>query len=311
MKNCVSCAQEINAEKLICGYCGARQPEVTLETQVVSAAETSPEKQREPKKSRKGLLIGLSALVAVAAVVVLAFVLLSPKGLEAKDVKSTLVAQPGEGLWSGDSVNLLGTVTLTKVQSDEYRVVLEQFNGASQSWEPVNTQSGVGPAFVANTKAVLKDGANRFRISIYRKTDTKPITTSEIVEVPTKVALLPTKCPIDQINEQVTEGGLQVFGQTVENGLDCTYGYPNTDGAPIRFIYKKVTDEEWQNARHAAGDRDFSLGIGESGAFVVRVEDPDPQYSYDRYVVLFHGIMIDSDMDPSFIKIAIEAIPTK
>lgn len=307
MKNCVACSREINQEKSICGYCGSRQPEVTSQTNMFAAAEAAPAQQPKAKKSRKGLFIGLGAAVLVAVAAVLAFLLLTPKGLEAKDVTSNLLIQDTGAEWAGDGVTIVATMTLTKVQDDEYRVVIEQLSGNSTTWTEISEQSGFGPAFVFTEQAVLGEGTNQFRMSIYNRAKGTLITRTKVQETSTLVATLPFKCPVDKFNTDPSMVPFELSSSPVENGIDCSMYVPNSDYF-VPLVYTKVTPEEWEASMKADGGREVTIGYGTT-AYAFTKPATELSTEFEVIVVNFHGIKIYSELSEEGIAIAIEAIP--
>lgn len=317
MKNCVSCGQQIANEKKFCGFCGTTQPEVQASPApavpqgtgaAVSADESKVKKPANPRSKRLVLISIAAALVAVVGVL-LAMVLMKPAALTAKDITASVTLADPTPKWSGDSVTLLSSLTLNQARTDEYKAVVEQLDLATNKWTSVAEQPGSGPAFVITTTAKLLEGENQFRVSLYSAKDGTLLVSSESTKVATKVAGLPTECPIDALNAS-GDGGLEVFGGDIENGKDCTFGYPNSDMI-VRLVYTKVTQAQWEKQMEFDAGTATTVGLGESAAYVYTQAATELSTEYDVYVINYHGIMIQSELGRDYLHYAIDAIPVK
>lgn len=316
MKKCVSCSKKIDSQKNFCGYCGAAQPvapeptPVTIE--VAKPIEKAPRQPRKIKINRKAALLALSALAVVGLTATALTFLLTLPNISAKDVVAKFDVNDSEELWVGDKTKATSSITLKSNYSGEYTVAVESFDEKSKSWNAIEETTGTGPKFSLSKQISLETGTNKYRLSVYRAGQEVPLYSSKVYKVKALEAFLPSKCPYKEFIALVGPDANMTMdpGQIEGDTIYCTM-YPTLPGDYfLDLTYTKVSKEAWDLLKKERFGTDVSLGIGETYAYTYTYSD-ELSGSYDKTIVNFHGIMIDSDWGTDALKLAIEAIEVK
>jgi hypothetical protein len=314
MKNCVSCSKEIETTKKFCGYCGAPQPAVSNpETPRKEPKAPKPKRSLKlPKVSGKVLALVGGSVIAIGAAATALALILTPPTITAKDVTAKFKVMSTDTLWDGDKVKTSASIALKSNFSGDYLVSLEEYDVKDKSWVALNEQTGEGPKFSLNKEISLGSGTNKYRLSIYRPGEPIALYTSKTYKVQTSAAYLPTECPYKEFIALVGPDANMTMdpGQIEGDTIYCTM-YPTLPGDYfLDLTYTKVTKEAWDLLKKERFGTDVSLGIGETYAYTYTYSD-ELSGSYDKTIVNFRGIMIDSDWGTEAIKLAMEAIEVK
>jgi|GEM_PF-5260297 len=316
MKNCVSCKKEIQNSKKFCGYCGAPQPAPSVENNkpVEKEATQVSEVKKTPKvkvNRKTALIAGGSALLLglLAGVFVL---VTTPPSLSKNDVSTAFQVNDSGIHWAGDKVSTSSSMTLKANFSGDYEVALESFSQSSNSWVPVVKKTGSGPEFSFQQATELAPGVNKYRLSIFRPNDANALFSSQVYSVKASAAYLPTACPYKEFIALIgPDANLTMDPGKVEgDSLSCTM-YPTVGGDYfIDMTYTKVSQDAWDLLMSQRNGTPVSLGLGESSAYTYSYSD-ELSGTYDKTIVNYHGIMIDSAWATEGLRIAISAIEVK
>jgi hypothetical protein len=316
MKNCQVCQKELESSKNFCGFCGAAQitiPEKQKEQDGLKyETKVKNRKNNNFRLNKKVVIFGASSVVVVGLLVSLILWLISPHAFSKDDVSSSFKVLSSAPYWGDQSVDTSSKVLLKKNFSGEYDVSLEKFESTTNSWTLVKKTTGVGPLFLIS-KTILPSTENyKYRLSIYRPGDANILYSSKVFEIRASVAHLPSVCPYKAFNELVgTDSGLTMDPGEIEgNSLSCTM-HPTVAGDYfLDLTYTKVTPDAWEMLKNERYGTPSSLGLGETAAYTYTFSS-ELTGSYEKTVLNFHGIMIESDFYDEYLPLAIKAIEIK
>jgi hypothetical protein len=312
----VSCAREIESNKKFCGYCGASQP-TPIEpgkSQPTEKALSKRSKVKLPKIkiSRKMVALIGASLVAVSLTVGVVSFLSIPPSLSKDDVSAIFKVHKNGQTWIGDKVEVTGLVSLDKNNSTKYRVSLDAYKPKTKSWVSVTEMIGKGPGYYLSEITALDASVNKFRLSISRPDESSVLYSSKVYSVKAKSAYLPSECPYKEFLALIgPDSGMTMDAGTLDGDtLFCTL-YPSQGGDyVIDLAFTKMTDEAWTKLRNERSGTPLSLGLGETDAYSYMYSD-ELSGTYEKYIVNYHGVMIDSDWGTDGIQIALNAIEVK
>ena len=293
-RTCAACGAKVPAGRLFCGNCGAAMLPA------------------EPKKpiSKKAIGVVVGAIVGVAALIG-AYLVFFPAPLSAKDVRISLNIPVANELWTGAKVDVSTKVTLYAKRDAEYKVVIETKNATMTDWAEFTSTTGKYPTIEVAKPAEVSQGDNAFRVLVYVDGEPKPIATGKEQVLTAKQALLPTECPVDEINQRwaTPSDPMSVFPNDSAKHKDCTMAYPNSDVFGPMAYYDVMTDKAYASLKKRERGQKYKANVNETAAYKYYVRD-DYMGNYWIYVVNYHGIVLHTDSQAD-IPIFINAITVK
>lgn len=292
-RNCAACGSKVPVGRLFCGSCGA--------------AMMPAEPKKPMSKKTIGAIIG--AVVGVAALVG-AYLVFFPAPLNSKDVRISLNIPVASDFWAGAKVDVSSKVTFYAKRDAEYKVVIESQNVTSSDWSELTSTTGKYPAIDISQSLEALPGETAFRVLVYLADEPKPIAIGKQQSIFAKQAHLPDNCPVDEINHAwgTTETDtMELFGQSTAGNLDCTIGAPNSDYiVPIKYFESDA--KKFAALKKSKHGKAIKLNLGETGAFKYWIPANEIGGAYWAYVINFHDILIDTELQQSNLGILVDAI---
>jgi hypothetical protein len=264
------------------------------------------------KINRKLVTTVTAGLVGTAMLAAGISFLLAPPRFSEEDVAVKFKVAGGSTNWSGDKVKAYSSITLKRNFTGEYHVMLDSLTSKTNEWIPISDVTGTGPKFSIIENVELDSTTNKYRLIIRRPGESTPVYTSKIFAVKSKAAYLPTQCPYKELIALAgPDSGMTMDpGQIDGTSLYCTL-YPSQGGDYfINMTYSRISKDDWEALKWERDGVPVELGLGESDAYSYSYSD-ELSGTYDKYIVNYHGVMIDSDWNIQGIKIAIQAIGVK